>query len=73
MDQPRQRRPLTRNIAISVPPEKIEFMDRRAAVLGISRSQYLCQLVRADLRRFAKELALDSHPALKKAIDPVRL
>jgi hypothetical protein len=69
-----QRRLLTRNISISIPSEKIEFIDRRAAALGLSRSQYICQLVRDDLRQlFAKELAKNSHRKLKSAINPDRL
>jgi hypothetical protein len=69
-----QRRLLTRNISISIPSEKIEFIDRRAAALGLSRSQYLCQLVRDDVRQlFAKELVKNSHPELERAINPVRL
>jgi hypothetical protein len=64
----------TKNISISVPSEKIEFIDRRAAKLGLSRSQYLCQLVRLDVRGlFAKELVKNSHRRLKSAINPLRL
>jgi len=36
-------------ISVSIPKELLVLVDKRAAALGLNRSQYLSQLARADL------------------------